>query len=354
MTDVLKVGIVGAGGYTGAELVRVVHAHPRLELAYVAARDNAGKRLGDVLPSTLGAPEIANQVLENFEPEAARALAGRLDVVFAGLPHGTSAAVCGALLDQGLQVVDLSADFRLKDLETYERTYGKHPRPELLERAVYGLAELHRAELAGARLIASPGCYPTSAILPLAPLLRAGLVEPRGMIVDSKSGVSGAGRKPGPATHFAESAEGIRPYKVAGRHRHTPEIEQELGLAAGAKLNVVFTPHLCPMTRGILTVAYARRKDGVSVEQCREAAQNAYTTPLVTVLEEGRLPDTLWVRGSACAQLAYEVDENNDMVLAMCAIDNLARGASVQAVQALNVSRGWNDGLGLPVLGQFP
>lgn len=354
MTDVLKVGIVGAGGYTGAELLRVVHTHPRLELAYVAARENAGKRVGDVLPSTLGAPEIANQVLAQFEIEAAKELAAHLDVVFAALPHGASAAVCGAFFDQGVQVVDLSADFRLKDLATYERTYGKHPRPELLESAVYGLVELHRAELDGAKLIASPGCYPTSAVLPLSPLLGRGLIETGGLIVDSKSGASGAGRKPGPTTHLAESAEGIRPYKVAGRHRHTPEIEQELSLAAGAPLSVVFTPHLCPMTRGILTVAYGRRRPGVSVDQCREAAAGLYSTPLVTILDSGRLPDTLWVRGSACAQLAYDIDEKNDIVLAMCAIDNLARGASVQAVQALNASRGWDDGLGLPVLGQFP
>ena len=354
MTDVLKVGIVGAGGYTGAELLRIVHAHPRLELAYVAARENAGKRVGEVLPSTLGAPEIAEQVLEQFELEAAPSLAQRLDVVFAALPHGTSAAVCGALFDHGLQVVDLSADFRLKDLATYERTYGKHPRPELIDQAVYGLVELHRYELVGAQLIASPGCYPTSAILPLAPLLRGGLVEPRGLIIDSKSGVSGAGRKPSPMTHFTESAEGIRPYKVAGKHRHTPEMEQELALAAGRPLSVAFTPHLCPMTRGILSVGYARRKPGVWVEQCRDAAIRMYPTPLVTILEPGSLPDTLWVRGSACAQLAYEVDERNDLVLAFCAIDNLARGASVQAVQALNVARGWNDALGLPVVGSFP
>jgi N-acetyl-gamma-glutamyl-phosphate reductase len=293
-------------------------------------------------------------MLEHFEPEDAPSLAKRVDVVFACLPHATSAAACGALFDQGVQVVDLSADFRLKDLGTYQRTYGEHPRPELIERAVYGLVELHREELSGARLIASPGCYPTSAILPLAPLLAAGLVQREGIIIDSKSGVSGAGRKPGPATHLAECAEGIRPYKVAGRHRHTPEIQQELGLAAGAPLSVVFTPHLCPMSRGILTVAYARRKPGVSIERCREAATNCYQTPLVTILDTGRLPDTLWVRGSACAQLAYEVDEANDIVLAMCAIDNLSRGASVQAVQALNAARGWDDALGLPVLGQFP
>jgi N-acetyl-gamma-glutamyl-phosphate reductase len=354
MTDVLRVGIVGAGGYTGAELVRALHGHPNVELVYVAARENAGKKLGDVLPSTLGVPAVGELVLEPFEPGQAQEVAQRVDVVFAALPHATSAAVSGALLDAGVQVVDLSADFRIKDLGTYEQTYGPHPRPELIKTAVYGLVELHREELAGARLIASPGCYPTSAILPLAPLLKSELIELRGIIVDAKSGVSGAGRKLSQSTHLAECSEGVRPYAVAGSHRHTPEMEQELTLLAGEPVSVVFTPHLCPMTRGILAVTYARRKSGVTVEHCREAASALYTTPLVTLLPPDRLADTLWVRGSACAQLAYAVDERNDVVLGMCAIDNLTRGASLQAVQSLNASRGWPDELGLPTIGQFP
>ena len=353
MTDVLRVGIVGAGGYTGSELLRLCQGHPRLSVEFVAARDNAGKALGDVLPSVLGVPELAGRLLEMFEPEQARNLAGRIDVAFTALPHAASAKVAAALWQQGIQVIDLSADYRLRDAEVYERTYGPHPHPELLETAVYGLVELHRDALRGARLIAAPGCYPTSAILPLAPLLANQLVELEGIIIDAKSGVSGAGRKPLPSTHFSECSEGLRPYKVAGAHRHTPEIEQELGRLAGAPLQVVFTPNLCPMTRGILAVAYARAKPSTTLAQCVEAARQTFGSTLVHVLEEA-LPDTLWVRGSACAHVAYRIDERTRTVLAMCTLDNLAKGASSQALQALNAARGWDDALGLPRIAMFP
>lgn len=351
----LRTAIIGAAGYTGAEIVRIVHRHPELELVCVAARDNAGKRLGDVVRSTLGVAGVGDLVLQGFEPGDAPALAERVDVAFLCLPHAASARAGASLHRAGVRVVDLSADFRLKNREVYERTYGgTHPAPELLATAVYGLPELHREELKGAKLIAAPGCYPTSAILPLAPLLRAGLIEQDGIIVDSKSGVSGAGRTPGPAYHLPEVAEGIRPYKVAGTHRHLPEIEQELSLAAGSSLEVVFTPHLVPMTRGILTTAYARLKKGTSEDDCRAAARDLYRAGLVSVLDAGVLPDTLWVRGSARAHVGYAVDARGSTVIAMGAIDNLARGASAQAVQALNVALGWPDALGLPEIAQFP
>jgi N-acetyl-gamma-glutamyl-phosphate reductase len=353
----LRVGIIGAAGYTGAELLRFVVAHPRLELRYVAARDNAGKPLEEVLPGTTGT-SFGELVLESFVPGDAAALARRIDVAFTTLPHGTSASVGAALFDAGVTVVDLSADFRLRDCAAYERTYGPHPAPHLLERAVYGLPELHRDELRGARLIAAPGCYPTSAILPLAPLLRLGLIEPSGIIIDSKSGVSGAGRKPGHP--FADVAESIRAYKVGGTHHHVPEIEQELSLCAKAPLNVAFTPHLVPMTRGLLSVAYARPTQKLStapetaVERCREAAIELYAGGLVSVLAAGKLPDTLWVRGSARAHVAYVYDRRVDLLIAMGAIDNLARGASAQMIQALNASLGFPDALGLPELGLSP
>ena len=350
----LRTAILGAAGYTGAELLRLVHRHPELELVMVAARENAGKRLGDVLPSTLGVAGVGERVLEAFEPSQAKELAARVDVAFLCLPHAASARAGKALYDAGVRVVDLSADFRLKSAETYTKTYGEHPAPELLERAVYGIPELHRKELEGAKLIASPGCHATTAILPLAPLLKRGLVEREGIIVDSKTGVSGGGKSPSPSFHFPESAEGIRPYKVGSTHRHTPEIEQELSLAAGANVEVVFTPILAPMTRGILCTAYARLKPGTTEDDCRNAARELYAKGLVTVLEKGVLADTLWVRGSARAHVGYVVDARQKIVLAMCATDNLARGASAQAVQAFNVSMGWNDSLGLPEIAQYP
>ena len=349
-----RVGIVGASGYTGAELVRLVTGHPDLELAYLGAREKAGQRLGDVLPATEGIAALADLRLEAFEPQGAAALAGRIDVAFTALPHAASARAGAALLAAGVRVVDLSADFRLKSAEAYEQWYGEHPAKDLLSQSVYGLPELHREELRDARLIAAPGCYPTSSILPLAPLLSADLVEAGGIVIDSKSGVSGAGRSASATTHFPETAEGLRPYKVAGTHRHVPEIEQELSRAAGQALTVVFTPHLAPFTRGILTTAYARVKPGVSAEACRDAARATYREGLVSVLPEGRLPDTLWVRGSARAFLAYELDARAGVVIAVCAIDNLAKGASAQAIQALNVSLGLPDARGLPLLGAFP
>jgi N-acetyl-gamma-glutamyl-phosphate reductase len=349
-----RVGIIGVTGYTGAELVRVIHAHPALELSYVAARETAGKRLGHALPSTRGVPGLADLVVESFEPEQAAQLASRVDVVFTALPHGASARAGAALFEAGLIVVDLSADYRLRDVATYEKWYGPHPTPALIATAVYGQPEWHAEQLRGARLIAAPGCYPTSAILALAPLLEASLIEHSPIIIDSKSGVSGAGKAPSQSSHFPETAEGLRPYKVAGAHRHLPEIEQELSRAAGAHVQVTFTPHLVPMNRGILTTAYARLRSGASADQCRAAAQDKYGSGLVSVLPADSWPDTLHVRGSARAHVGYGVDVRTQMVVAVAAIDNLARGASAQAVQALNLALGLPGETGLPEVALYP
>lgn len=355
MSNTLRVGILGAGGYTGAELVRLLHQHPQLSIVMVGAREKAGKRLSEVLPGTLGVAGLSDLVLEGFDPATdAAALAKRIDVAFLCLPHAASARAGKALFEAGVQVVDLSADFRLKDAAVYQKTYGEHPATELLSKAVYGQPELHRAELAGARLIAAPGCHVTTSLLPLAPLLKNKLIDPAFIVIDSKTGASGGGRSPGPAFHYPETTDSIRPYKVGSTHRHVPEIEQELTLVAGAPITVAFTPILVPMSRGILVTAYAKAKSGVTAETCRAAANELYAGGLVSVLPEGMLPDTLWVRGSARAHVAYVLDEHAGMILAMCAIDNLARGASAQAVQAFNVSQGWADGLGLPELPLFP
>lgn len=351
----LKVGIIGAAGYTGAELVRLIDLHPELDLRFVAARENAGQALGQVLPSVLGIQGLADLPLETFDEADAKRVAGLIDVAFTALPHAASAKLGGALFDAGVQVIDLSADFRLRSQAAYELWYGPHPRPDLLEKAIYGQPELHRNELVGARLIAAPGCYPTSAILPLAPLLKNNLIEHSLLIADGKSGVSGGGRKASPRFHFPETAEGLRPYAVAGQHRHTGEMEQELGLAAGSdQLRVLFTPQLVPMTRGILMTCYVKPRSGVSLKECRQAALDAYSGDLVHVMDEGQLPDTLFVRGSGRAFVAYALDPRTGLLLAMCVIDNLSRGASAQALQALNVSRGFPDGFGVPRISLFP
>ena len=345
----IRATIVGGTGYTGAELVRLVLGHPFLELASIVGKSTAGKLIGEVLPSLQG---VVQGEVQRFEPDA---IVEQADVAFCALPHAASAEAVGALRQRGMKVLDLSADFRFEDLSVYEAWYGKHPVPERLPEAVYGLVELHRDELRNADLIAVPGCYPTASTLALAPLVKNGLVKTEGIAVDAKSGVSGAGRGVSPATHFPETSEGVRAYK-AGAHRHGPEIEQELGRLAGAPVKLAFVPHLLPMTRGILATCYAQPSGaGVSAAACLEAARALYTgSPSVHVLDEGQHPDTLWVRGSNRVHVGYAQDRNSGTIIAMSAIDNLVKGASGQAIQCLNVRFGLDEGAGLEAPAQWP
>ena len=345
----IRATIVGGTGYTGAELVRLVLGHPSLELASIVGNSTAGQSIGDVLPNLRG---IIPGVVQPFEPDA---IAKQADVAFCALPHAASAEAVGALRQRRMKVLDLSADFRFEDLAVYEAWYGKHPVPERLPEAVYGLVELHRDELRNADLIAVPGCYPTASTLALAPLVKNGFVKTEGMVVDAKSGVSGAGRGVSAATHFPETAEGARAYK-AGAHRHGPEIEQELSRLAGAPVKLAFVPHLLPMTRGILATCYAQPKDAeVTPAACVEAARALYAgSPSVHVLDEGQHPDTLWVRGSNRVHVGYAQDRNSGTIIAMSAIDNLVKGASGQAIQCLNVRFGLDEGAGLEAPAQWP
>jgi len=271
------------------------------------------------------------------------------------LPHAASAEAVSELRQRGQKVLDLSADFRFVDLSVYETWYGKHPVPERLSEAVYGMVELHREELRTADLIAVPGCYPTASTLALAPLVKSGLIRLDGIAVDAKSGVSGAGRGLSGATHFPETAEGVRAYK-AGAHRHGPEIEQELSRLAGTPVKITFVPHLLPMTRGILATCYAQPVDSnVTPAACTEAARALYAgSPSVDVLDEGLHPDTLWVRGSNRVHVSYAQDRNSGTLIAMSAIDNLVKGASGQAIQCLNVRFGLDEGAGLRAPAQWP
>jgi len=341
--------VVGGTGYTGAELVRLVVGHPSLELVSIVGNTTAGQVVSDVLPSLKG---IVDAVVQPFEPDV---IAAQADVAFCALPHAASAEAVSALRQRGQKVFDLSADFRFEDLSVYETWYGKHPVPERLSEAVYGLVEIHREEIRNADLIAVPGCYPTASTLALAPLVKNGLIRLDGIAVDAKSGVSGAGRGASSATHFPETAEGARAYK-AGAHRHGPEIEQELSRLAGAPLNITFVPHLLPMTRGILATCYAQPVDSnATAAACTEAARSLYEgSPSVHVLDEGQHPDTLWVRGSNRVHLGYAQDQNSGMIIAMSAIDNLVKGASGQAIQCLNVRFGLDEGSGLEAPAQWP
>lgn len=345
MTTNVRVAIVGATGYTGAELARLLVVHPHAEIVSLVGQSKAGQPVEAVLPSLAG---ILRGPIEAFD--AAR-IAERADVAFCGLPHGASAPIVKELRARGLIVLDLSADFRLRDRATHEQWYGAHHAPELMASAVYGLPELHREAIRGADLIAVPGCYPTATILPLAPLLAHDLIEDGPLIVDAKSGVSGAGRAPSERTHFAETTEGFRAYKIAGSHRHTPEIEQELARVCGRDVRVTFTPHLVPMTRGILTTSYVRPRRGVDAARCIAEARAMYEgSPSVFVHDAGVCPDTLWVRGSNRAHLAYALDERTGLLIAQGAIDNLGKGAAGQAVQCMNVRFGLaeNEGLAMP------
>lgn len=339
----IRAAIVGATGYTGAELVRILLGHPGVELAGLIGHSTAGEPVSSVLPSLAG---LVHGTLEAFEPKA---IAARADAAFCALPHGASAEKVAALRDEGLVVLDLSADFRLRSLDAYREWYGEHHAPERLADAVYGLPELYRELLRQADLIAVPGCYPTATILPLAPLLRERLVESADpIVVDAKSGVSGAGRPAKPRTHFSETAEGFRAYSIAGRHRHTSEIEQELTRAAGREVRVIFSPHLVPMTRGILSTAYLKPLPGVDAAKCTEAARTLYAgSPSVHVLAPNENPDTAWVRGSNRAHLSYTDDPRTGWIVAQGAIDNLVKGASGQAVQCLNLRFGLDEGAGV-------
>ncbi|MGB8329493.1 MAG: N-acetyl-gamma-glutamyl-phosphate reductase [Polyangiales bacterium] len=345
----IRATIVGGTGYTGAELVRLVLGHPSLELVSIVGNTTAGQMVADVLPSLRG---VVVGPVQPFDPQA---IAEQADLAFCALPHAASAEAVNALRQRGQKVFDLSADFRFDDLSVYEAWYGKHPVPALLPEAVYGLVELHREELRTADLVAVPGCYPTASTLALAPLVKSGLIRLDSIVVDAKSGVSGAGRGVSASTHFSETSEGVRAYK-AGAHRHGPEIEQELSRVAGVPVQVTFVPHLLPMTRGILATCYARAADSnVTAAVCTEAARALYAgSPSVQVLDEGTHPDTLWVRGSNRAQLSYAQDLDSGMVIAMSAIDNLVKGASGQAIQCVNVRFGLDEGAGLLAPAQWP
>lgn len=347
-----RVGIIGASGFTGAELLRLIAGHPDLELVVATGDSQAGTRVADLYPSLATAyPDLA------FVP-ASPSLADdhQLDLVFLGLPHGTSQEIVPGLLADGRLVVDLGADFRLKDATLYPTWYhAEHTAPHLLAQAVYGLPELFREELAslaGTGLIATPGCYVTTATLALAPLLSAGLVEPTGIVVDAASGVSGAGRPPKPTNTFCAVDEDFTAYGVLD-HRHTPEIEQNLSHAAGTDVQLLFTPHLAPMNRGILATCYARPTTAVTTDSLREVLHAAYDhEPFVVVRDTA--PSTKATLGSNSVHVTAFADERTGWVVAMAALDNLTKGASGGAVQAANLALGLDETAGLPLVGLYP
>jgi N-acetyl-gamma-glutamyl-phosphate reductase len=345
----LKAAIVGASGYTGVELLRILHSHPEMAVTCVTSEQSAGKPISDVFPTLRGRCDI---VLENLEPVG---IAEKVDVVFTALPHKAAMEVVPTFLKMEKTVVDLSADYRLRDAAVYEQWYDKHLNPEFLLEAVYGLPELRRAQIAEASLVANPGCYPTSVILGLAPLLKNKVIDPRSIIVDAKSGVSGAGRGAKVDGLYCEVNEGFRAYGVGGVHRHIPEIEQELSLLAGNPLAIAFTPHLVPMDRGILSTIYSAPLGKVTAADLVTLYDAFYDgEPFVRVLPEGTFPSTAHVRGSNFCDIGIAVDQRTGRVIVVSAIDNLVKGASGQAVQNMNLMCGLPETLGLDNLGIFP
>lgn len=347
MSEKVKIAILGASGYTGAELVRLLARHPRAEIVALTADRRAGQPMSSVFPH-LGALALPDMVAIDQVDFSA------VDLVFCALPHGTTQEVIAGL-PESVKVVDLSADFRLRDPEAYATWYGHpHHAVELQKSVVYGLTEANRAAVKAARVVANPGCYPTCTMLPLIPLLKAGLIEAEGIVIDAKSGVTGAGRAPKETSLFAEVAEGLHPYGVAS-HRHAPEIEQELGVAAGRDMTVTFTPHLMPMSRGMLGSIYAKLAPGAAVAAVRKALVDAYESePFVQVLPEGVAPQTRHVRGSNFCVMNVFADRAPGRIMLFSVIDNLVKGASGQAIQNMNVMLGFEETLGLEQLPLFP
>lgn len=343
-----KVGIVG-DGYTAAELLRLMAGHPHLEPVCILSTENVGQRIDNMYPHLRGFADLV------CEESSVDRLIGRCEVAFLALPHGLSVPMARRLLAAGIKCVDLGADFRLKDPDLYRQYYElNHEAPEMLADTVYGLPEIYREQIKGAELVANPGCFPTGAILPLAPLLAGGVIESEDIIVDSKTGVSGAGRTLKAASHFCEVNEGIKAYGL-GSHRHGPEIAQELSFAAGVQVDLTFTPHLVPMNRGILTTAYARLRRGCRAGEVREVLENQYNPePFVEVLPPGVVPHTKWVYGSNMVHIGLYVDEQNGRVILVSALDNLTKGASGQAIQNLNLMLGLEESTALRFAGVHP
>jgi N-acetyl-gamma-glutamyl-phosphate reductase len=338
----MKVGIINVTGYAGVELARLLSRHPEVELASVTGRSAAGQSLGEVFPHLAGIDLTIKARLDDVE------------LVFSAMPHKESAGEIIPLLEKGIKVVDISADFRLKDAAQYDQWYGfSHPNPQLLAKAAYGLPELHRAEIASARLVANPGCYPTGAILALAPAVKAKLVGPD-IVVDSKSGVSGAGRTLAMATHYSEANEDAAAYALEG-HRHLPEITQELGqIYADRPLSVTFVPHLIPMTRGILTTCYATLASGKKgIEAIRKLYLGFYKDePFVRVADSP--PHTKQTWGSNFCLVYPTVDRRTGRLVVISAIDNLVKGAAGQAIQNMNLMLGLPEAMGLEALPVYP
>lgn len=345
----IKAGIIGSTGYAGQELVRLLLQHPQAEIVWYGSRSYIDQKYADVYRN------MFRLVDEKCLDDNMKELAEQADVVFTATPQGLCASLVSEEILSKTKIVDLSADFRIKDVKVYEKWYGiEHKSPEFIGEAVYGLCEINRQDIQKARLVANPGCYTTCSILTMYPLVKEGLVDPDTIIIDAKSGTSGAGRGAKLPNLFCEVNESIKAYGVTN-HRHTPEIEEQLGYAAGREIMINFTPHLVPMNRGILATAYASLKPGVEEGQVRAAYEKYYEKEyFIRLLEKGVYPETRWVEGSNFVDIGYKLDERTHRIVAMGAIDNLVKGAAGQAVQNMNLLFGLPENTGLQLVPMFP
>jgi N-acetyl-gamma-glutamyl-phosphate reductase len=345
----IKVGVYGASGYTGQELLRHLLRHPAATIVAITSRRYAGVPLADVYPVFQGLTDLT---FMNASPAEVARLA---DVVFLALPHGISMTVAPAFLAAGKKVIDLSADFRLRDAAEYERWYERHTAPALLAEAVYGIPELYRETIRKAVVVANPGCYPTSVILGLAPLLKVGWIDTASIIVDAKSGVSGAGREPQVTSLFCEVNEGFKAYKVGGQHRHIPEMEQELARIAGCEIRISFTPHLLPVNRGILSTIYGSLRPDATADELTDLYRRHYQDePFIRICKPGAFPNISSVCGSNFCDIGVTVDKRTKRVIVLSAIDNLIKGAAGQAIQNMNLICGCSEEAGLTGISCFP
>ena len=343
----IRVGVIGATGYAGAELVRILCGHPEITLTILTSRQYAGVDFDTVFPSMEGA---VNLMCEELSIDR---VCDTADVVFTALPHKIPMEVVPEIVRRGKKVVDLSADFRFKVAATYEAHYQPHTAQALLEKSVYGLCEINFDKIKSTDLVGAPGCYPTSVLLPLVPLLKRGLVDPNSIVVDSKSGVSGAGRTLSLTAHFCEANESFKAYKVA-EHRHNPEMEEVLSIEAGVPVKITFVPHLVPMSRGILTTIYAQPIKDINAQDIRECITAFYSgRPFIRICPENRLPNTMHVRGTNYCDIGLRLDERNRRLILISAIDNLVKGAAGQAVQNMNIMLGLDETAGLKMV-PFP
>ncbi|MGZ3514845.1 MAG: N-acetyl-gamma-glutamyl-phosphate reductase [Thermodesulfobacteriota bacterium] len=343
-----KVGIIGATGYTGLELLRFLIHHPQVEITALTSQKYAGVEIGQVFPA------LTNQIQIKCEELSAERISEKADFLFTAVPHKTAMEIVPVFCRKGKRIVDLSADFRLKDANVYEKWYQKHTATDLLPESVYGLPELHREEIRMAKIVGNPGCYPTGALIGLIPLVKNGLIAHEGIVVDSKSGVSGAGRDVVLESLFCEVNEGVKAYKIFA-HRHTPEIDQELSQVAREEMRVTFVPHLIPMDRGILSTLYVRLKKKMKTDELLNAFHDFYRgEPFVRIYPKGKLPNTKDVRGSNFCDIGVAVSEPDERAVIVTAIDNLVKGASGEAVQNMDIMLGYPETMGLELLPLVP